>query len=61
MANQVEGNGSACQCQILGILPIMWHWKNCESDCRRWNLKQRKDQEKGWLSSREMPSLRMRN
>ncbi len=35
MGNQIEGNGSACGCQILGILPITWHWENFESACVR--------------------------
>lgn len=34
MEDRVEENISACECQILGILPIGWHWKNCESGYR---------------------------
>src|SRR6266566_8812366 len=37
MENQVEGNVSACQCQLLGTLPNMRHLKNRESDSVRMN------------------------
>jgi hypothetical protein len=28
MENQDEENMSACQCQVLGILPILWQAEN---------------------------------
>jgi hypothetical protein len=28
MENQDEESMSACQCQVHGILPIMWHAEN---------------------------------
>jgi hypothetical protein len=43
----LELNGlSRCQCQIHGILPIMWHWENCESSSAR--LRSKSEQASGY-------------